>query len=1174
MDNFKICGIDAKSQAERDNEPTNTTEKLSEDMQNFPVKPDTVGHSRPNFAQSSEQQAKQAQAAQIRQELSAVQEVDGGNILFSDTDEEDIGDDFSNISMPALNEEEIADGRDNFVLPDNYSNKYNLTRGNFEPVDIEEALNICLNELGKVDVEYISSLSLLSLKDVILKLRGKIYKDPDLGGEYFYEGFCTEDEYLSGNIMKKYKSALRAEREFKGMYTLNIRALSSILPPKPRFEDIYFALGASYLPPRYVDDFVQYLYRLSLVRNKRVCEAVYSRCIHKWILSINIDSRSTVLANKAYGTERMNMFKILEKILNHEQIRIADIDENSDSKSRKFNKEETMLAEEKRIRLNEAFLRWLNNLLPEQKEELTEIYYERYCCFKSRDYSACRIKIPEVINGIELYDYQKTAIARIITSPSTLLAHNVGAGKTYVMVAAAHELRQKNKSGKSMIVVPNSILSQWEKDYKTLYPDANILVVTPQSFSPANRAETLERMRDDYEAIIIAYSTFEMIPSGYDYAKRRIHAKIKELDEAAEATAYKRPAFKIRLIGFINRDCEKLQKTLAEIEKLETEGTTFEDLGITSLFIDEAHNYKNLPLNSSLGQIKGINADGSKKCSDVYLKVKITQEKEDSHIVFATGTPVTNSVADVFVMQKYLVEDLLADCDIDCFDNWAGTFGEVTCAYEIDVDTDSYRLANRFNKFNNLGELSSMINLFTDFHVEGKNGLPEVESVKSIVVKKTKFQMELLSDISERVEKIRAGEVDKKRDNLLKITIDGRKIALDARLLDSETDKPTGNKIPTCAAEVARLYFKYPGKTQLVFCDMGTPKPGYNVYDDLKSRLIELGIEKRQIGFVHDATSDDRRAKLFNYVNKGIVRVLIGSTFKLGTGVNVQEQMIAVHHLDVPWRPSDMVQREGRLVRPGNTNEKVFIYRYVTDGSFDAYSWQLLENKQRFISELLTGAAKGADERKLDDAVLSYAEVKALAVGNPLVKTRIETLNELARLKTLLKEEESKRSEIENLRLILPEKISLVNHKLAALRADISAVEKMPQIVDKAPIGALIAETINKAAMSESETMITQLGDFKVYLPANFNRIHPYLVVAGKMRYTVNIVTFSTGAVTKIENFLHNLPKIEENFLKERESFEIQLSETSFDDSACKQYEEKISVLQNELHEIDEKLGI
>lgn len=1078
------------------------------------------------------------------------------------------------LSTPDLSYEK---NQDEYILPDHYSNKYNLTRGDFPPIEVNEALNICLDKFSRVDIEYIASLSLLSLKDVILALGSKIYRDPAYEGDWFYKGWVWEEEYLSGNLMQKYDALKAISGVQKTQYARNLRALESILPPKPKFEEIYIALGAPWIPASYIADFVQHLYRVSLVRNKRICEVIYQPVIAQWSVLLNVDVRSTVLASKTYGTERIDMFKILEKTLNHEQIRITDVEEGSEKKARKFNREQTMLAEEKRVKLKEAFVRYLSELPEEKKNELVNIYYSKYCGYRTRAFNGKNYTFKDTVNAVNLYDYQKTAVVRIMNSRATLLAHDVGAGKTYAMIAGAHEMYLRRRGFKNMIVVPNSILAQWAEDYRLLYPTAKLLVVTPADFTPHTKNATLLKMKEDgIESILISYSTFEMIESGYEQAILDTEQKIASLDKALEENMLKKVKVRNRANTLLQKEKERTVALLNDYRKqrVNCENViTFEQLNISGLFIDEAHNYKNLPLDSALGNVKGINVEGSQKCADVYLKTRSVLAKEGGRLVFATGTPITNSVADVFVMQKYLADENLIASGLSHFDSWAGTFGEITRSYEIDVDTDGYRMTTRFNKFNNLTQLSQMINMFTDFQVAGRDGLPEVAKVQTVVVQKTDLQRKMLSEISERVEKIRAGLIDRRTDNLLKVTTDGRKLALDARLVTDEVGE-SGNKIQQCAYNVASIYYKFSGKTQLVFCDIGTPKQGYNVYDDLKSRLIAFGISEEEVGFVHDATSDIKRAKMFESVNNGAIRILIGSTFKLGTGVNVQEKLIAIHHLDVPWRPSDMVQREGRLVRKGNTNEKVFIYRYVTDGSFDAYSWQLLENKQRFITELLTGTAKGADERKLDDAVLSYAEVKALAIGNPLVKQRVETVNEIARVKALLNEERKRMAEVEYLKQTLPQKVTELKDRLKQVKQDAKAFALMGEIADKSAIGELINNVIKENLMGGAEVFIFEAGSFKVYLPASFNRVRPYLVVEGRARYTVDINTFGIGAVIKIENYLSSLTDKAKEIFQNLSAIEMQLKQAESATDESYKFTEQLSSLYENLKVIDKDLGI
>ncbi len=1061
-----------------------------------------------------------------------------------------------------------------FALPKDYVNKY-INRVKPRPeISLEKGLIVCLHMLKRVDVEYISALCDKPLKQVILGLEGQIFKNPDYDGDKFYEGYLYYREYLSGNVVKKLKRAIQKNKTHQGLFDKNVKALYAVVPPKPKFGEFFVGLGSPWIPANYIADFVQYLYRMTLMRDRRVCEVVYERVINRWCVVLNYDVRNSIIASKTYGTERMDMFKILEKTLNHEQIRITD-GATGNKKGRTLNREQTMLAEEKRDMLKKSFLRWLNELEESKKQELCDIWHELFSFFLTPVKFSIKNYYSSLNGEITLYDYQNKAVSRILQSKTTLLAHDVGAGKTYAMIVSAHELFTK-RGFKNLIVVPNSILSQWENDYKLLYPDAKILCVHPENFTPALRENCLSQMvSNEYESVIMAYSTFELIPCGTLWEREFCNRKLVEIESKMQENGKRRTAIRNRVDALLNKKRSYFMDRKYELEKIAEQKSLldFDDLKFNSVFLDEAHNYKNLPLESSIGTIKGINVDGSAKCQDVYLKTRAVLSR-GGKLIFATGTPITNSVADAFVMQKYLQEDDLITADLDFFDNWAGVFGEITRSYEIDVDTENYRLTTRFNRFNNLSLLSKMLNRFTDFHVVGQDGLPKLERISTITVEKTQSQKDLLKEISSRVEKIRSGEVDRKTDNLLKVTTDGRKLALDPRLVGDCDSQNCGNKVLECAKTVSQIYFKNPGKTQLVFCDIGTPKTAFNAYDQLKQDLIGLGLPSESIGFVHDATSDKKREILFESVNNGAISVLIGSTFKLGIGVNVQEKLIALHHLDVPWRPSDMVQREGRLIRRGNTNEKVYIYRYVTEGSFDAYSWQLLENKQRFITELLTGTAEGANEQQLDDAVLSYAEVKALAIGNPLLKTRVELVNEIARYKTLAREEERKNASIYEMVHAIPYEIEEKTQRLNRLKADIKTLDKNFEIADKAYIAQLISFATTQHEGELNEVIICETNGFLIILPASFSKVRPYLILQGEGRYTVDLATFGIGAVTKIENFFKSLSDQEKPLIEQIASLEMQYRDACMELKNKNDYKDVINELSQKLCEVDKQIGI
>lgn len=780
-------------------------------------------------------------------------------------------------------------------------------------------------------------------------------------------------------------------------------------------------------------------------------------------------------------------------------------------------------------------------------------------------------------SDVTLYHYQKNAVARILFSPNTLLAHDVGSGKTYIMIAAGMELRRMGISKKNVFVVPNNLTGQWVEIFKKLYPDANVLCVEPKSFIPNKRESILESIRDnDYDGIIIAYSSFEMIPLSSDYYEKEIN---RQLDIIHEVTDNQK-----KTTSVLRRKQKKLNEALKEFYKAAKglEDTVFFDqLGINTLFVDEVHNFKNVPFESSIQRVLGLNKKGSPKCQDMMDKVCCVQRQNNGRgVVFATGTPITNSVTDVFVMQKYLQNGELAMLDLHNFDSWVGMFAEQTTEFEIDVDTSSYRLATRFAKFHNLPELTALLSSVADFHkADEKSGMPEFDDYNDALVGKTDELQDYLSDISERADAVRSGIVDRTTDNLLKITTDGRKAALDMRLVEPNAQFNYNSKVYRCAENVFEIYINRGNKksTQLIFCDTSTPKSNFNIYDELKRLLTGMGVSENEIAFIHNFDTDKKRNALFSDVNSGKVRVLIGSTFKLGLGVNVQERLIAVHHLDVPWRPADMTQREGRILRQGNTNEKVQIFRYITEGSFDAYSWQLLETKQRFISELLSGSLKDRSGSDVDDTVLNYAEVKALAVGNPLLKQRVETANTLSHYISLQRKTVQERERLEKELLEYPAKIKnqricIENCKLDCgylPTADCDYSKQERKSIRERLFGALVENTLKK-----HETVFIKYRGFDIILPSNMTEEKPFVWLSANGRYYIELGDTKSGYLVRIDNCLNNLGeylrKLENglsDLIKKEKSVKEELKKKE-------SYSSEIENLREQLKKLDNKLGV
>ncbi|MCR5268423.1 MAG: DEAD/DEAH box helicase family protein, partial [Lachnospiraceae bacterium] len=808
---------------------------------------------------------------------------------------------------------------------------------------ISDAFVKCLNAKGCVDIEYIASLSGCDPKAVIAALKGSIYQDPKTWNERFDQGWVTAEAYLSGNIRQKLLAAEKSNEKYHGYFRENVDALKSVMPPGVSAGEIYVTLGSPWVPADVIRDFISYV--------SGTVTSPYDLLRHDeatgtWELSYGLKvSMNSYRASMRYSTARRKASEILTRTLNMQSVVVMDTIESRFTKSGKqrvINQNETVLALEKQKLMIDDFRKWVWSDA-KRASRLKRIYEERYASVRQRHFDGSFLAFPDMNPEITLYPYQKNAVARILFSPNTLLAHDVGSGKTYIMIAAGMELKRLHLSKKNLYVVPNNIIGQWRNFFDLLYPDARVRCIEPKDFTPTKREAALSDLRDsDYDAVIMAYSCFTRIPISKDCRIRELRLQIKELELLLED----REKATDRLV----RRVERLREEIYELsDEKETDAICFDQLGITTLFVDEAHNFKNVPIDTKIENAMGISKTGSAKCRDMMDKVHIVQhENHGRGVIFATGTPITNSITDAYIMQRYLQGGELAILELQNFDSWVGMFAEQTTNFEIDVDTSNFRMATRFAKFHNIPELTAMFAAVADFHMahEAKD-VPEHDGYRDLVVRKTREFQEYLKDISRRADDVRHGRVARTDDNMLKITTDGRKAALDMRLIDPAQPFTVSSKVFLCADSVAAIYKDTAERrsTQLVFCDTSTPKAGFNIYDNLRALLIRMGVSADEIAYIHDATTESKRAKIFESVRKGEIRVLIGSTFKLGLGVNVQDKLIALHHLDVPWRPADMVQREGRILRQGNENDKVKIFRYVTEGSYDAYSWQLLETK-------------------------------------------------------------------------------------------------------------------------------------------------------------------------------------------------------------------------------------
>ena len=1065
---------------------------------------------------------------------------------------------------------------------------------------ISDGLMYSLSDLGRVDIEYISSITGEDYKTIICALKGSIYQNPETWGECFYKGWETSEEYLSGNMIRKWKAAKEADKEYNGYFAENIKAIEKVIPPTVATNDIYITLGSPWVPADIIDDFILHLFG-DPFKHCRYNQAVIDRMMESWktihdeitgTWEIPCKSRynDSVGVSNTYGIDKLEALYILEKTLNMQTIVVKDkicCATNASGVKRVINKAETAAAIEKQQKLIKEFQKWVWED-DARKERLERIFENNFSCIRRRIFDGSFLRFPDMSAQINLYPYQKDAVARIIFTPNTLLAHDVGAGKTYVMIAAAMEMRRMGLSEKNMFVVPNNIVGQWKNIFHEMYPSADILCVDPKSFAPSKRESVLERMRDnDFDGIIIAYSCFEQIPLSKGYYQNLLIDEQKHIAEIA---------------GKKNKATSRLKKKQAAVSKALSElsvamddlynGVYFDELGITRLFVDEAHNFKNVPFETKTNNVLGINSSGSKRCQDMMDKVHMIQKKNDGKgVVLATGTPITNSITDAYIMQRYLQSGELGMLDLQSFDSWIGMFAERVTEFEVDVDTSTYRLATRFAKFHNLPELTSLLSSVADFHqVDESAGIPAFDGYNDALVSKTPAFAAYLADISTRADNVRKGRISRKDDNMLKITTDGRKAALDLRLVDPNASFTYQSKVARCSENVADIYFKTSAdkSTQIIFCDTSTPKAGFNIYTELKDRLVLHGVPESKIAFVHDAETETKRSQLFAKVRSGDIRILIGSTYKLGLGVNVQERLIALHHIDVPWRPADMTQREGRILRRGNTNSKVYIYRYITEGSFDAYSWQLLETKQRFISELLSGSLTERSGTDIADTVLDYAEVKALAVGNTLVKQRVEAANELTRYMALQSKLVESRIRLEKELLKIPgqihNQIDLIEYCKQDLAFYTEWRKNNPPVEDsklkkeeaekRKTLREYIGTAIRKHVLETKEKTLISYRGFAIVLPANMTLEKPYVWLKKSGKYYVELGDTDIGNLIRIDNYLDSLGDHLSKLMLNLEKLREKEKDIRFELSKDESYINQIETYKNEVKKLDKKLGV
>ena len=925
----------------------------------------------------------------------------------------------------------------------------------------DEALSVSMGEKAAIDMEYMMELSGKSEEELFADLKGVIFLNPlyEYGNSYEPK-YLMADEYLSGNVREKLATAKRSATLYPEDYTVNVQALEKVQPKDLTASEISVRLGATWIPP---EIFQQFMFEfLDTPRYAQWNIKVhYSQFTGEWNIEGKSYDRSNVKAYSTYGTSRINAYKIIEETLNLKDVRIFDYIEDDEGKKKAvLNKKETAIAQAKQELIKQGFQDWIW-ADPTRREKLTKLYNEKFNSIRPREYDGSHIVFNGMNPEIELREHQKNAVAHILYGGNTLLAHAVGAGKTFEMVAAAMESKRLGLCNKSLFVVPNHLTEQWAAEFLQLYPAANILVATKRDFETKNRKKFCGRIATgDYDAVIIGHSQFEKIPMSIERQRAILEQQLEELTDGIMDLKRNRGE------NFSIKQLEKSKKSVKQkLEKLNDQSrkddvVTFEELGVDRLFIDESHYYKNLYLYTKMRNVGGIAQTEAQKSSDLFMKCRYLDELTGGRgTVFATGTPISNSMVELYTIQRYLQYNTLVKNNLQHFDSWASTFGETVTAVELTPEGTGYRAKTRFAKFYNLPELMAMFKEVADIKTADMLELPVPEAhFHNVAVKPSEMQKEMVASLAERAEKVRGGGVDSSVDNMLKITNDGRKLALDQRMLNDMLPDFEGSKINACVDNIYRIWEETADKksAQLVFCDLSTPKNDgtFSVYNDIRKKLIERGVPESEVRFIHEADTDVKKKELFQKTRKGEVRVLLGSTQKMGAGTNVQDRLIALHDVDCPWRPSDLEQRSGRIIRQGNSNPDVDIYRYVTEQTFDAYLYQLVEGKQKFASQIMTSKSPVRSAEDIDETALSYAEIKMLATGNPYIKEKMDLDIQVQKLKLLKSNFLSERYALED-KIIkyYPQRISALGNRIEGLKQDVETAKQHPKPTDDRFVG-------------------------------------------------------------------------------------------------------------------------
>ena len=1057
-----------------------------------------------------------------------------------------------------------------------------------------EALAVSMGEKARVDMDYMCELTGKTEEEIFADLKGVIFLNPMYGyGNSTQAKYLMADEYLSGNVREKLVLARKSAELYPEDYTVNVEALERVQPKDLTASEIAVRLGATWLPTEIVEQFMfEFLGTPRYAQwNIKVHFSAYTG---EWNIEGKSYDRSNVKAYSTYGTGRINAYKIIEETLNLKDVRIFDYVEDADGKKKAIlNKKETAIAQAKQELIKQGFQDWVWSD-PERRERLCILYNEKFNSLRPREYDGSHIVFSGMNPEIELREHQRNAVAHILYGGNTLLAHAVGAGKTFEMVSAAMESKRLGLCSKSLFVVPNHLTEQWASEFLQLYPSANILVATKKDFETKNRKKFCGRIATgDYDAIIIGHSQFEKIPMSIERQRAILE---QQLDEVTEGIAELK---KNRGDNFSVKQLERTKKSVKQkLDKLNDQSkkddvVTFEELGVDRVFIDESHYYKNLFLYTKMRNVGGIAQTEAQKSSDLFMKCRYLDEITGGRgTVFATGTPISNSMVELYTIQRYLQYNTLVQNNLQHFDAWASTFGETITAVELTPEGTGYRAKTRFARFYNLPELMAMFKEIADIKTADMLDLPVPKAVfHNISVKPSEIQRDMVAGLAERAERVRNGMVDARVDNMLKITNDGRKLALDQRLINPLLPDFEDSKLNACVDAMFETWERGSEKrlTQLFFCDLSTPKNdgSFNVYDDIRQKLIARGVPADEIKFIHEADTEAKKLELFKKVRRGDVRILMGSTQKMGAGTNVQNKLAASSDLDCPWRPSDLEQRLGRSIRQGNENAEVHIYRFVTEETFDAYLYQLVEGKQKFASQIMTSKSPVRSCEDIDETALSYAEIKMLATGNPHIKEKMDLDIQVQKLRLLKSSFLSEKYALEDKIIkFYPQEITRRADVIAGLKSDMERVAEHPKPSDETFVGMTVkgafysekadaGNAILEACKAMTNPEPIPLGEYRGFTMELYFEAREYKVrLKGELGYPVTLGTDTFGNITRLDNALEGLPKRLEMNEMELDNIKKQFETAKVDVERPFPQEEKLKAKTDRLNELNALLNV